>query len=126
MQLSSTTVERDNLREDLKGHKDSKRESDNSYRQQKTRADKLDKELLFYQEQSAKAMKDRDQVSFLTECINLLSQQIRSQESCSCLSRSMADSKQLKLAETTFMSQVCLSTDPFLCQLIHSRQSYSG
>ena len=63
MQLQSATEERDNLREDLKGHKDSKRQVDNSWREERKRADKLEKELSFYQEQSAKAMKDRDQVS---------------------------------------------------------------
>lgn len=69
--MKSATEERDNLREDLKGHKDSKRQSDNSYRQQKTRADKLDKELSFYQEQSARAMKDRDQVNYMSNDLKL-------------------------------------------------------
>ena len=62
LQLKVVRAERDNLREDLKGHKDSKRLVDNSWREERKRAERLEKELQFYQGQSARAMKDRDQV----------------------------------------------------------------
>lgn len=64
VQLKAVTQERDGLREDLRGHRDSKRQADNSWRVERTRAEKLEKELHFYQEQSAKAMATRDQVPF--------------------------------------------------------------
>lgn len=61
MQLEAVTQERNSLREDLRGHRDSKRQADNIWRTERSRAEKLEKELQFYQEQSAKAMADRDQ-----------------------------------------------------------------
>ena len=66
LQLKKATEERDSLREDLRGHKETKRQVDNSWRNESKRADNLKKELSFYQEQSARALKDRDQVSFMT------------------------------------------------------------
>ena len=62
MQLAAVTEERNNLREDLRGHRDSKRTVDNSWRAERERADQLEKELQFYQTQSARAMADRDKV----------------------------------------------------------------
>ena len=56
------TEERNNLREDLWGHKDSRRLVESSYIKERDRADKLEKELQFYQTQSARAMADRDKV----------------------------------------------------------------
>lgn len=55
------TEERDNLREDLKGHKDSKRSVDNSWKAERIRVEKLEKELEFYLTQMQRAMSDRDQ-----------------------------------------------------------------
>ena len=63
LQLIEVSEERDNLKEDLKGHKDSKRQVDNSWRAERTRAEKLEKELQFYQSQSARAISERDQAS---------------------------------------------------------------
>lgn len=62
MQLTAVTEERNDLREDLRGYKDSKRTVEESYRVERSRAEKLEKELQFYQGQSARAMADRDQV----------------------------------------------------------------
>ena len=62
VQLALVTEERNNLREDLWGHKDSRRLVESSYIKERDRADKLEKELQFYQTQSARAMADRDKV----------------------------------------------------------------
>ena len=59
-QLEAVTEERDNLREDLRGHRDSKRQSDNGWRAEKQRVQALEKELAFYQTHSTKAFADRD------------------------------------------------------------------
>ena len=66
MQLAVVTEERNNLREDSWGHKDSRRLVESSYIKERDRADKLEKELQFYQTQSARAMADRDKVDALT------------------------------------------------------------
>ena len=65
LQLAAVTEERDNLREDLRGHKDSKRTVDRSWRVERERAETLERELGFYQSQSARAMADRDQACSL-------------------------------------------------------------
>ena len=59
-QLEAVTEERDHLREDLKGYRDSKRQSDNGWRAEKQRVQALEKELAFYQTHSTKAFADRD------------------------------------------------------------------
>lgn len=60
-QLEAVTEERDHLREDLKGYRDTKRQSDNGWRAEKQRVQALEKELAFYQTHSTKAFADRDQ-----------------------------------------------------------------
>ena len=59
-QLEAVTEERDNLREDARGHRDSKRQSDNGWRAEKQKVQALEKELAFYQTHSTKAFADRD------------------------------------------------------------------
>lgn len=59
-QLEAVTEERDNLREDLRGYRDSKRQSDSGWRAEKQRVQALEKELAFYQTHSTKAFADRD------------------------------------------------------------------
>lgn len=59
-QLEAVTEERDNLREDVRGHRDSKRQSDNGWRAEKQKVQALEKELAFYQTHSTKAFADRD------------------------------------------------------------------
>ena len=59
-QLEAVTEERDNLREDLRGYRDSKRQSDNGWRAEKQKVQALEKELSFYQTHSTKAFADRD------------------------------------------------------------------
>ena len=59
-QLEAVTEERDHLREDLKGYRDTKRQSDNGWRAEKQRVQALEKELAFYQTHSTKAFADRD------------------------------------------------------------------
>lgn len=58
--LSATTAERDSLREDLWEVKVAKRRADQGFKAQLERAGALDKELAFYQSQSARVMADRD------------------------------------------------------------------
>ncbi|KAL0052909.1 hypothetical protein WJX82_009775 [Trebouxia sp. C0006] len=58
--LEAVTEERDNLREDLRGYRDSKRQSDNGWRAEKQKVQALEKELSFYQTHSTKAFADRD------------------------------------------------------------------
>lgn len=58
--LEAVTEERDHLREDLKGYRDTKRQSDNGWRAEKQRVQALEKELAFYQTHSTKAFADRD------------------------------------------------------------------
>ena len=62
LQLSAMTEERDGLQEDLRGHRDSKRSVESSFRAERERATKMENDLKFYQEQSARAISDRDQV----------------------------------------------------------------
>ena len=59
-QLDAVTEERDNLREDLKGYRDTKRQSDNGWKAEKQKVQALEKELAFYQTHSTKAFADRD------------------------------------------------------------------
>ena len=59
-QLDTVTEERDNLREDLKGYRDTKRQSDNGWKAEKQKVHAIEKELAFYQTHSTKAFADRD------------------------------------------------------------------
>lgn len=61
-QLRSVTAERDSLREDLLSTKESKRTTDTTWRAERDRVERLEKELDFYQSQSVRAMADRDKV----------------------------------------------------------------
>jgi hypothetical protein len=61
-QLRSVTAERDSLREDLVSTKESKRTTDTTWRAERDRVERLEKELNFYQSQSVRAMADRDKV----------------------------------------------------------------
>ncbi|EFN54420.1 hypothetical protein CHLNCDRAFT_135784 [Chlorella variabilis] len=62
--LSGVTLERDNLREDLGEVKEAKRRAEAGHRAQLERAAALDKELAFYQAQSARVMADRDRAAW--------------------------------------------------------------
>ena len=62
MQLASVQAERNSLREDLINYRTSKRHVDSSWRAERDKAERLEKELSFYQGQSARAMADRDKV----------------------------------------------------------------
>ena len=62
MQLASVQAERNSLREDLVNYRTSKRHVDSSWRAERDKAERLEKELSFYQGQSARAMADRDKV----------------------------------------------------------------
>ena len=68
MQLASVQAERNSLREDLVNYRTSKRHVDSSWRAERDKAERLEKELSFYQGQSARAMADRDKVN----CVLLL------------------------------------------------------
>jgi len=59
-QLASVQAERNSLREDLVNYRTSKRHADSSWRAERDKAERLEKELAFYQAQSARAMADRD------------------------------------------------------------------
>ena len=63
MQLASVQAERNSLREDLVNYRTSKRHVDSSWRAERDKAERLEKELSFYQGQSARAMADRDKVT---------------------------------------------------------------
>lgn len=58
--VSSVAAERDSLREDLGAVREAKRRAEQSLKAQTERAAALDKELGFYQQQSARVMADRD------------------------------------------------------------------
>ena len=62
VQLAGVQAERNSLREDLISYRTSKRHADSSWRAERDRAERLEKELSFYQGQSARAMADRDKV----------------------------------------------------------------
>ena len=68
LQLEAVVAERDGLREDLRGFRDSKRQSDQSWRSERQRVEALESELAFYQTQSAGAMAERDKVAVL-QCL---------------------------------------------------------
>jgi hypothetical protein len=58
--LAAAVSDRDSLREDLGEVKEAKRRADQGHRTQLERATALDRELAFYQAQSARVMADRD------------------------------------------------------------------
>lgn len=62
LQLAAISDERDDLMEKLKGHLDTIRSAKESLRNEQGRSKKLENDLKFYQEQSARSMSDRDQV----------------------------------------------------------------
>ena len=66
LQLNAARGECDSLKEDLRGHREARRTAENLYREESKKAAKLDKDLKFYMEQSARAMSDRDQVCLQT------------------------------------------------------------
>lgn len=61
-QVEALTAERDGLREDLRAFRDSKRQSDQSWRKERERVDALEAELSFYQTEFAGATSERDKV----------------------------------------------------------------
>lgn len=62
--LSAVTQERDSLREDLAEVKAAKRRAEQGFKQQLERAAALDRELAFYQGQSARVMGERDRAVY--------------------------------------------------------------
>lgn len=68
-QLARLTQERDNLKEDIISYKNSKRTADVSYREEKEKGERLEKELAFYQSQGIKAMAERDQAAYEAEAL---------------------------------------------------------
>ncbi|KAL4552159.1 hypothetical protein Ndes2526B_g06390 [Nannochloris sp. 'desiccata'] len=60
MDLVSITGERDSLREDLREIKEAKRAADQSFRNQETRLESLQREVTFYRQQAAQAISQRD------------------------------------------------------------------
>lgn len=61
-ELRAVTAERNSLREDGAQLRKAKRDVDSSWREERARADKLEKELDFYQKQSLQAIAERDDV----------------------------------------------------------------
>jgi hypothetical protein len=59
--------ERDDLRENLRGVRESKRIADQSWRDEKQKNTQLEADLTFYQTQSARAMADRDRAAWEAE-----------------------------------------------------------
>lgn len=62
VQLATVTAERDSLREDLLSTKESKRRTDGTWKAEREKVERLEKELSFYQTQSVRAIADRDKV----------------------------------------------------------------
>ena len=62
MQLEAVAAERDGLREDLRGFRDSARHTAQSWRQERERVEALETELSFYQTEFAGATSERDKV----------------------------------------------------------------
>ena len=60
MQLHAVSAERDGLHEDLLAHRASKRTVDKQWRLEREKSERLEAELGFYQQQSARALSDRD------------------------------------------------------------------
>ncbi|KAL3159975.1 hypothetical protein ABBQ38_010362 [Trebouxia sp. C0009 RCD-2024] len=117
-QLEAVTEERDHLREDLKGYRDTKRQSDNGWRAEKQRVQALEKELAFYQTHSTKAFADRDQAVLEAEQLkadNLsLQRRLTKAESLAAQSaaalretQSQLESAQQRLAELEIKETEC-------------------
>lgn len=117
-QLEAVTEERDHLREDLKGYRDTKRQSDNGWRAEKQKVQALEKELAFYQTHSTKAFADRDKAVLEAEQLkadNLsLQQRLTRAESSAAKSssalretQSQLDSAQQRLAELEIKETEC-------------------
>ena len=75
--LSGAIAERDSLREDLGEVREAKRRAELGYKQQLERATALDKELAFYQAQSARVMADRDRAVWEGEELKAQNLQVR-------------------------------------------------
>jgi chromosome segregation ATPase len=58
--LLTVTAERDSIREDLREIKEAKRIADQSFRDQETRLEALQREVTFYRQQAAQAISQRD------------------------------------------------------------------
>ncbi len=65
LQLQAIMAERDSLREDLIHHRTSKRTVDKQWRIEREKSERLESELAFYQNHSARALADRDKVCYL-------------------------------------------------------------
>lgn len=72
-QLEAVLAERDGLREDVRGFRDSKRQADQSWREERRKVEALETELNFYQGEFAGAMADRDKVGSVLEHVSLSS-----------------------------------------------------
>eukprot|EP00884_Botryococcus_braunii_P015731 jgi/Botrbrau1/2841/Bobra.0125s0048.3 len=66
-QLETVTAERDSLREDLLSTKESKRKTDGTWKAEREKVERLEKELSFYQTQSVRAIADRDKAAWEAE-----------------------------------------------------------
>ena len=64
-QLHAVSAERDGLYEDLINHRTSKRTVEQQWRKEREKSEHLESELAFYQNHSARALSDRDQVCFI-------------------------------------------------------------
>lgn len=117
-QLEAVTEERDNLREDLRGYRDTKRQSDNGWRAEKQKVLALEKELAFYQTHSTKAFADRDKAVLEAEQLKAdnMSLQRRlakaetsaAQSTATCReTQSQLDSAQQRVAELEIKEMEC-------------------
>lgn len=68
-ELITVTAERDSLREDLQEIKESKRRMDQTFKQQTSQVEALEREVTFYRQQAAQAITDRDNARW--ECEQL-------------------------------------------------------
>jgi len=75
-ELLKVTGERESLREDLREVKEAKRRADQSFREQAARTEALERELVFYRQQAAQAIADRDSTAWDCERLRLLNTEL--------------------------------------------------
>mmetsp|Transcript_38750 Transcript_38750/g.109569 ORF Transcript_38750/g.109569 Transcript_38750/m.109569 type:complete len:363 (-) Transcript_38750:205-1293(-) len=138
--LHAVTAERDSLREDIAQMRRAKGTSDSTWRTERARADKLEKELSFYQEQSMQTMAERDEALEEVEQArqgslhleaSLREAQSRADREADLrgkLQKSLDDSKakaaslEAKVAELSKLAEVKEELDRALARLAEERQ----
>lgn len=117
-QLDAVSEERDNLKEDLRGYRETKRQSDTGWKAEKQKVQALEKELAFYQTHSTKAFADRDRAVLEAEQLKSdnvdLQRRLAKAESSAVQStavcrevQSQLDTAQQRVAELQIKDQEC-------------------